>query len=174
MNKIVAIVLGLVVLGGIVYFAMANRNSTEPVSTQKEQKNTETTPTSNVQKSSLKNLVAQGNQQCTYQDGQTSGTVYTSNGKARMDFTSVANGVSMSSHSIIDSDTYYAWVDGQTTGFKISINQTAQGSVGSNQNVDVNRTMDYNCSSWSPDNSKFSLPTGITFTDMSSFKLPSQ
>lgn len=168
MKKGVGIVLAIIVIALIAYFAFGRKGSdtTEQSNTTSSSQSSDQSSNS-TKTSSLKSLISSGNQSCTYNDGQTTGVVYTANGKARMDFTSTTNGVSTASHSVIDGDIYYSWIDGQPSGFKFSMNQSTTGSAGSNQNVDVNKETNYNCSSWSPDNSKFVLPTGVTFTDLS-------
>ncbi len=176
MNKTLGIIGAIVVIALVVYFAMANKgpkneeSNTQPTSQNDSSNDTDTQ--TGTQKNSLKGLLGMNAQQCTYSEGQSQGTVYTANGKARMDITSVTNGVSASSHAIIQDNTYYGWVDGQTNGFKFSTAKSASGSAGSNQNVDVNKEVDYNCSGWTVDATKFALPANITFMDMSSIKIP--
>jgi hypothetical protein len=50
-------------------------------------------------------------------------------------------------------------------------NMDTQGSAPSAQQgaVDPNMKTDYSCKRWSPDDSKFSLPASVTFTDLSAF-----
>jgi hypothetical protein len=141
-NKVIGAVAAVVVIGLIVYFATANKsnNPEELTQSQTQETNQQQNPPA---KSSLRDLVASGSQTCTYKEGDNEGTVYTADGKARMDMTTVASGVAMSSHAIIDGNTYYSWVDGQPNGFKFSfdpsVSGSAAGSGGPNQNVDLNQ-----------------------------------
>jgi hypothetical protein len=174
-NKILGGVVAVIVIAAVVYFAMAKKDDTTNTETNtqtNENQNTNPPPPSGAQTNSLKGLLAGGAQKCTYSDANIQGTVYTANGKARIDMSSVTNGVTMSNHAIMDGQTYYGWVDGQPSGFKFSINQSSAGSVGSNQNVDINQQISYDCSSWSTDNSMFSVPTTVQFMDLSSYQMP--
>src|SRR3990167_2945471 len=128
-NKVLWGVGALVIVGVAAYLLMSNKpaTDTENDSTQNNQ------PQTASQKKSLRDLMASGSQKCVYTDGQSSGTVYVANGKTRMDITTVANGANTGSHAIIDNETYYTWVDGQTSGFKFSIKGSAQGSAESDQ-----------------------------------------
>ncbi len=176
MNKKVLGVIGaIVVIGLVVYFMTAKKGVDEPANqetnTQTETNDTSNQPQTTSQNNSLKGLLASGSQKCTYSDAQSQGTVYTANGKARMDMSTVTNGVTSSMHAVIDGTTYYSWVDGQPSGFKFSTT-AATGSAGTNQNVDLEKKIDYNCDSWSADVSMFVLPANVQFTDLSSFKVP--
>ena len=179
-TKALAAVAAIVVIGVAVYFVTANKgnDSTQDAqqqSTGQQQGNADTSgqstqqPTNGTVSSSLRELTAQGTRKCTYSDANSSGTVYTADGKARMDISGTYNGVTTASHAIIDGETYYGWVDGQPSGFKFSTAITGAGSAGSNQNVDVNKKIDYSCGSWSADASMFVVPANVTFTDLSAY-----
>jgi hypothetical protein len=172
-NKVLGAIVAVIVIALVGYFAMANKgNEGQEANNQNNQAQNSNTDNDEPQKTSLKGLLSSGSQQCTYSDAQSSGTVYTANGKARIDMSSVTNGVTTNSHAIVDNQTYYGWVDGQPSGFKFSIAQSSTGSAGSNQNVDVDKQVDYDCDGWSVDNSKFNLPANVQFTDLSSFQVP--
>jgi len=135
-------------------------------------------PTSMSSTSSLKDLMAKGDQMCTYSDNGNSGTVYIGSGKTRMDFVATSQGKTSNVHSIMDGTTSYTWIDGQGTGYKMAINKSGitpnTGSTSTPQQVDPNKQVNYTCSSWSVDDSKFTLPGGINFMDLSSMKIPGQ
>ena len=175
MKKIGLIVVGVAVVATVIYFAMANKkeeSSSDSSTTGQENSQSNDQPSPAAQKTSLKDLVAGVSQQCTYNDGHTEGTVYTSGGKARMEITSVTNGITASFHAIMDGTTYYQWADGQPNGFKFEVNKSSTGSAGPSQNVDVNQQVDYNCQNWPVDASKFVLPANMEFMDISSFTPP--
>jgi hypothetical protein len=175
MNKILIGVAVVIVIGLGIYFATKPKGTEESVQTNTNQEQTQNTENLNEETeespTSLKDLMAGSTRTCTYTDGQNTGTVYAANGKARLDMTSVTNGVSSSMHAVIDSNNYYGWIEGQPSGFKFSIAQSSTGSAGPNQNVDINKQIDYDCSSWNVDASKFNLPSGVTFTDYSSLQM---
>ncbi|MBV9159820.1 MAG: hypothetical protein JO019_04460 [Candidatus Kaiserbacteria bacterium] len=112
-------------------------------------------------------LTSQTPQTCTFSSGAETGTVFVASGKARGDFSTSVNGKAMSAHMISDGTTVYTWMDGMSTGYKVSINASAAASSSSSQSFNANQTMDYHCSPWSADNAKFQMPAGVTFTDVS-------
>jgi hypothetical protein len=59
----------------------------------------------------------------------------------------------------------YLWMDGQTTGYVMSIESASPSPESS---VNMNKQVDYNCSSWTADNSVFTLPTTVKFQDLNS------
>lgn len=162
-KMIVGIVGVIILIGGIAYFAMG-KGGTESADTSSAQ---QATP------SSMKELMASGvSQRCTFNDAPagsaTQGTVYIGGGKVRTDFTSQSSSGSVSGHMIADGTTIYTWMDNMSTGFKMSMSATQSSSSGSSQQgIDVNKKVDYNCSPWSVDASLFVVPTSITFSDMS-------
>src|SRR6185503_11737286 len=127
--------------------------------------------------SSLKELLAAGgSQQCSFSStdatsgARTSATVFVTAGHMRGDFTGqAAGGTAASSHMIVDGETSYLWSDGSVQGVKMSFaNLDAQASPsGQQQPVNLDQKANYSCKTWSPDNSTFALPTGVTFTDLS-------
>ncbi len=129
---------------------------------------------------SMKELIAMGrSQKCDFSEPQsnTAGTIYIADGKVRGDFTSQNQGASMSGHMIVDGTTVYTWMDGMNQGFKTSFNPTgAQGEGDTQQGLSPDKKTDYKCETWSKDESKFAMPAGITFSDMSAMmqgKMPS-
>ena len=103
-------------------------------------------------------------------NAQSQGTVYVGNGKMRTDSTATVAGKSIVSHMILDGNTIYTWVDGQTTGFKMQVTPTeAEKSQASQQKpVNLEQKVDYSCEGWSVDNSLFTPPSNVTFSDFSS------
>lgn len=91
-----------------------------------------------------------------------SGTLYLSGGQLRANLT---NGVSM----INDGQSYYAWVDGASTGLKLPASVTASGSaLASHGAIDPNAgQVAYSCYPWTADETVFAPPSSITFTNTS-------
>lgn len=126
---------------------------------------------------SLKEIMASNKPvKCDYTDTQSDGstvqgTSYIASGKMRGDFSSTVNGKTTSGHMIMADNTSYTWIDGMSTGFKVSLSALSTTTTGqsssSQQGIDPEKKVDYKCSSWTPDNSQFTLPSGITFTDFS-------
>lgn len=136
-------------------------------------------------KMSMKNLVAAGvSQKCTFNESndisQSSGTVYIANGKMRGDFDSMAQGIAVKSHMIVDGEYSYVWTPDTNQGFKMSITAgESTGASGSSvtqgqQTVDYNQELAYSCEPWTADSSRFSLPSGVVFMDMSTMMRDAQ
>lgn len=180
-KALIAVILVIVLAVGVAAFVILKRNSTNNPSFNQ----TETDETMNLEdnedpsgfdKKSLSDLIGMGSaQECTYQDldTQTSGTAYIADQKVRTDFTTVASGDMVGSHAVFDGDKIYIWMDGQTSGFvmtpeeNVAVDTTSSDNTVTNS-VNLNREIDYNCSNWSVDNSKFELPSGVDFQDLSS------
>jgi len=124
-------------------------------------------------KGSLFDLVKLGkNIKCTYsskaEGGESSGTTYVSGNKARSDFTAKSSGgEQFESYSITDGDWMYIWNSQSDQGTKMKISDLPKNEDNPNTSklADVNNAFDYKCSPWLPDNSKFNVPTNITFVD---------
>lgn len=122
---------------------------------------------------SLKDLLGSSvSQECTFKDDQgNESTIKVAGGKMRGDFTTMVDGKSTGSHMITMNNTTNFWMDGQTTGYKMNIDSlskdaqtNAQPSAGSS--IDVNEKMNMSCKPAVVSGSNFTLPTGVTFTDI--------
>ncbi len=132
-------------------------------------------------KGSIRSLLSAGkNVFCTvtYPDNGGSGTMYIADKKMRGDFsTKDANGKPIESHMMQDGEFTYSWMG--TQGFKMKIDTTVQASPTTTsgttqQGADLDKQVDMNCSSWSVDNSKFTVPEDVKFIDGSSFMKQTQ
>lgn len=123
---------------------------------------------------SLKELIAGGvSQSCTYSADKTSGTIYMGSGKVRADINmaeSAENVQTSTSHMIILNGENYIWVEGKNTGYKMTYNPEASpsstGNLSSNYSLDPNTNMNYNCTPWLIDDTKFTLPKDVNFLDI--------
>lgn len=104
-----------------------------------------------------------------------SGRFYVDGPKARfrseMEITMNSTGQKIKSYMITDGDYGYSWnsIDAKT-GFKINLNEPASTEnidKNSQKIEDLNQRIDFDCRNWPVDNSKFILPTGIEFRDLS-------
>ena len=185
MNKVIWWIVGIIVVVIGIYYFVSNKPDTaadDVVPATEDGQGSFTTPSddqgapADTSGKSLKDLIALGvSQQCafsqTVDNSSTSGTVFVGMGKMRGDFVSVASGQTVNAHMIADGQYTYTWIDGIAMGFKMSLDQTAPASgTGANQtgSPDLNQKLDYNCSAWTLDASKFTLPAGVTFTAMGS------
>lgn len=169
-KKLLAGIVGVIVLLLLIVAAM-NMNKDETAVGENE--NETAVQGTQTQQQSLKEIMAANKPvKCEFSsveaDGSSvKGTSYVANGKVRGDFSTTVNGTTMNGHTLIDNNVMYTWVEGQKEGFKLAINTT--GTSSSNQAVDLDAKADYDCSSWNPDSASFTLPTNITFTDMSAY-----
>ena len=178
-KKIIGGVVGIIVIGAILYFAMAKKN-TEPAMTDKVDSSSQTTPPAAPAAAgpqSLKDLLGLGaSRKCTFSNAGSSGTIYVSSGKMRGDFISTVGGKNMTNHMMTQDKTSYVWVEGQTQGFKTTMDESmmqkpttpAPQTPPTQGGVDINQKLNYQCESWSADSSMFSLPANVKFLDFSS------
>jgi hypothetical protein len=85
--------------------------------------------------------------------------------------TTNSTGQKTESYMIMEGGYGYSWSGADAkTGYKINLNETQPAAnAGSNtQNTeDLNQPINFDCRNWSVDNSKFDLPAGVKFTDIS-------
>jgi hypothetical protein len=125
-------------------------------------------------KGSLRSLLGLGkNVMCTFKseagDVVSSGTVYVAaNGNMRGDFKMGANADTQSSSMMVKDGYSYVWSGKQGVKMKASAEASAQaGAEGeAKQTVNLDEQVDYSCSNWTMDASKFTLPSGVEFIDL--------
>lgn len=175
---IVVLVLIIGVYGAYRVYRHFKRLSTPVAQTQQATEQAETSPSSTL--GSLKDLMLKGiPQTCTYSSDKSQGTLYMDGGKVRGDISTdtKVNNQMVKSHIIISDKIIYMWSDGENSGYKMTYDPNATpapaGTKTTNASgaLDPNTQMNYNCSAWIADNSKFAVPTGIKFSSLS---IPSQ
>jgi uncharacterized protein (DUF1499 family) len=101
------------------------------------------------------------------------GTIYVSGKKFRQQMSvDIAEEGKMDVNIISDGDSLYMWNSnqpGQGVKMKLDFDQTGETDTDTNvqSSVDLEKKFDYQCSPWVVDNSKFTLPEGIQFMDLS-------
>lgn len=174
-NKTALIILALLIIGGIAWFAMSKKGSD---STNKTKSENEQTGQMQEAKgiNSFKELMAMGkSQKCTIMYNQnnvvSNGTVYLADGMMRGDFTSTVDGKAMTTHMITNKTEAYTWTEGMAQGYKMSIdtNEAAQRQAAQNGKAaaDLNQKVNYECSPWNKDSSQFTPPSTVNFQDFS-------
>ncbi|MEK9200917.1 MAG: hypothetical protein AAB909_03015 [Patescibacteria group bacterium] len=164
---IVAIAIALALLGGGAFFVLR-----KPASTDNQQLTTDNSQPSSPQ--SLRDLFASAvAQTCTFSDAESNsaGTVYVSEGLVRGDFEVKSGETVTTNHMIMSDNTIHFWQNGSTEGFKMALvlpsgTEVDSTTTATNQ-VDLDKEVDYSCSVWVADQSKFTLPADVTFTDPS-------
>ncbi|MDP2704879.1 MAG: hypothetical protein U1D31_01910 [Patescibacteria group bacterium] len=170
---------GIVVIGGIGTY-MISQPTLQDAAEVREQASGKATG-----KMSMKDLIAANiSQKCTVDESndvsQSSGVVYVANGKLRGDFQSMASGMTVQSHMIADGEYSYVWTSATNQGFKMPVSAQESAAVSDTsgtqgqQSVDYNQQLGYACEPWTADANTFSLPSGVTFTDMSTMMRDAQ
>lgn len=129
---------------------------------------------------SLKNLLARGeNITCTFthassEEGSYSGVVYVAGDDMRGDFEMEIEGESFGTHIINSGGTGYTWGDSSfgSMAMMFEIDEEdgdffSSDASDSDGGVDYDQDVDYKCSSWRVDRSKFQPPSDVTFQDFS-------
>lgn len=190
MNRTILIIGAIVVIavgGGVAWFTLGRNNgsnnqqnnSTTPQANQNQQTNTQ--PSSQSETSTTLSALrsAGANKKCTFtsniETGSiSSGTIYVSADKRmRGDYTLKTDGTESQSSMIITKDVQYMWQPASKQGVKMSIgemlNQNQQAPSSSQSapgGLDTNTPFEFNCSDWRVDESIFTPPADVTFTDM--------
>lgn len=168
---IAAVVVLILLVAGGAYLMMSSKGKSQP---QAQTTNTQTAKpqTTNSLKGTILGLLSGGqnvNCQVTYPDNKGTGTVYVSDKKFAGDFTMKGtDGKETTGHMISDGTYMYLWSSGIPMGIKMNL-EAAKNAAQNTQNVqsvDINQEVGLNCSPWTPDNSKFTIPTDINFRDM--------
>jgi len=168
---IVAAVVILALLGGAAYLTLS-KSSTVPQQATTVQEQPKASPSGVT--GTLKSLFGK-NQYCTitYPNNGGSGTVYVSGQKFRGDFTTkIADGKETTSQVVSDGVYTYVWSSESPTGIKMKIDVTSPTASAQTGNFNLDQQVGLNCSPWVVDASKFTIPTNIQFTDLSSMIAP--
>lgn len=180
-SLIIVTVVILALIGGALYLTFG-KSTTTPQET--EMMGEKTQNAKEMIKGSLKSLFGAGkNVTCTVNniDNQGNGTVYVTGNKIRGDFTSKIDGKTIENHFIQDKEFSYFWSSEMEEGIKMkadlgteetAISDNKDTQVSSTETVDLNKEVDYKCSNWSVDNSKFIPPANIKFSDLSNLMMP--
>lgn len=175
-TKIIGVVAALILLlgAGGAYFLSQNKPVTKTTDSL--------TPTKTEDKSSsLLDLLSLGkNQQCTFaatnENGSTKGTAYVSGSNARTDITTTVDGKESEISMIRKGNDNYIWGSDLKQGIKMTLSPeelSTNKQVGQyTGSVNPNDKVNFNCTPWSVDESLFTPPADIKFTDMSSLMMP--
>jgi len=103
-------------------------------------------------------------------NGSGSGTNYVSGNKSNSVFkTKTPEGVDIEINSIVDDEWIYTWVTGESRGTKTKVPEApSQDTTADNAEAAPTTTApaDYKCLPWTVDNSRFILPNGMEFGDI--------
>lgn len=162
--------IGLLIIIAIAWFFLQGTAEAPATGEPQAMQQQENTQTNGVFSGSMQQLMARGGSwQCdvsvTNEGITTTGTTYAANGKMRADFVSnVPQAGTVESHMIMRDNTAYTWTSMMNRGFKFPIQGgEAQPEVSAEVAAQVNQNYDFNCTAWTTDESKFTLPSGVTF-----------
>ena len=164
-------VLILALLGGAAYMKFA-KTSTAPQQSPTVQEQPKASPSGVT--GTLKSLFGK-NQSCTitYPNNGGSGTFYVSGNKFRGDFTVKTAGEKETTSQVVSDGVYtYIWSSESPTGIKMKLDVTSPTASAQTGNFNLDQEVSLNCSPWGVDASKFTIPTNIQFTDLSSMIAP--
>ncbi len=169
---IIAAVVIVILVAAVLAFTLSKKSSkTEQETTVTP--NTEEQSQETTSKGSIKSLIGLGkNVTCTVtypvDNGTAKGTVYVAGDKrVRADFVTNIENKQIDSYMIQDGTWSYIWSSTTPQGIKMKIEENMPTPTpGASQNVDLNKEVEYKCSSWSVDSSKFTPPANIQFMDM--------
>ena len=157
----------------------ANSSIANASSSTSDQSGQTNQTTASAARQTIHDLIASGaTETCTFSIPATgafsslSGTVYMSSGSTRGDFVKTdTTNKTVNSHMIIANGITYLWTDALSKGVKLSwaIAASSSAMLGKAGGIDVNQPTDYSCTSQTPDQSLFTLPANITFTDITAF-----
>ena len=167
-----AIAVLVVVGGGVATFAALNRdgasNNENSVSLNSESNK------ATIQQASIEDLLTQNaSLKCTYsvteENGLNTGTAYFSGNKNMYgEFVSPVNGKDMLAYIIRNGDTQYVWTKDSTDGFKINVSTSnKETQQRTSQEIDPEKKYEFSCVNWQKDESLFTPPASVTFTDIS-------
>lgn len=178
------IVLGVLVVGGALFFIFSGGNKdnlktkdieeSEGALQEVQDEQTKEVQLKNFEeRTTLAKLMENGgNHECTFahktEMGESTGVVYIADKKIRGDFVSkvsvpgLGDMGNIKTFMISDGESVYTWSSMSSEGYKVPASDQDKTSQ-SDASVPTNQELDYKCIAWQVDQSKFSLPTNITF-----------
>lgn len=191
MNKtLISIIIGVAVIAGIVIIATRPKGVDAPVVQEDMATTTSATTTTPGtatapmgKKMAFSSFIKQGGAyQCTvnqYIDSgytsSTKGTVYIADQKIRGEYSVQVQGMTITGSVIVRDGFAYTWSSMTPTGYKAKVTDSPAGGAGVATNGTAttgsfswNTDMigDYDCQPWKADESRFQLPTTITFKEV--------
>lgn len=156
MNKaVIGVLVAVVVLGGAYYLWQSGTLKSEPAD-----------PTTSFRELAASNTP----QECTFEAPNGSkGTLFIASGKIRGDFSIAYGGATTTGHMIMREETSYVWMDTMSQGFKNSFSVSSSTPEAVNPDDRIKSS----CRSWTPDESKFEVPTTITFRTITNAQVQS-
>lgn len=182
-SAVILIIIAAVVLTGIAGVTMMRRPSSSSNPSAAMERASDATAESTVPAgettSTLPGIIEQGkNLECDWKlptdNGAANpfgtGKLYTTANKGRSEITGNSGGMNIDGNAIYKDGEAYSWITvaGTTMGFKFDKaeleNMNSEMTPEQKQQAEQIRSkMIFSCKSWTPDESKFTLPTGVEF-----------
>jgi hypothetical protein len=177
-NKVIAIVVGVVVVLGGAYYAM--RGTSESVKDTNSIAVGEPNPSAPTENTSGKKMSFDafmkqgGSYMCTVnqnvQGMESKGTVYINGGNIRGDFKTSVSGMNIDTMFLTKDGYSYSWSSMMAgKGFKVAV-KGASGNTSTQTSgqysFDASQIGEYDCQPWTVDQSKFAMPSGVVFTEI--------
>lgn len=186
---LVVVIVAALAIGGGVYYSKQKAAApaspevtTETTATTETETNTTATTETGAENNqtvtagastsgTLRGLLALGGSwTCTVENknpgAESTGTVYLSGQMMRGDFM-LKNQATSEAHMIKTGNDMYVWNGAQ--GAKMSLDMTTPAGntqAKTSNGVDLDQKVDYQCQSWTKDESKFAVPSGVNFIDL--------
>jgi len=163
---------GVVIIGGGLYLVNSTPNDDQQGVVEEEAMTNEDFSDAN----SLRALIALGRDlTCDFvhddpETGRSEGTVFLSGERMRGDFRITANGTEMESHVIRNGSTGYTWGTTPMGTVAIMFDISQEDDIASSnegESVDLDQNLEFECSAWSVDESKFAPPSDLDFQNVS-------
>lgn len=171
MTSTIKIIIGVLVLGAI--GGGAYYYSTSPV--KEMQSETATIPEATGKKMAFADFVKNdtGSYKCTVHQSvantDSTGTVYVANKMISGQFTTMYNGQKIDTSFIMRDGYSYGWTSMMPTmGYKVKVDTDTQvantnAAASGSYSFNAQQIGDYNCEIWTTDESKFAVPSSVTF-----------
>lgn len=167
----------VIILGGLGYFGYTKLPDDAPsMGVNLPAVATSSTETAS-KKMAFSQLVKQGGSyQCTVKqymsDVENDGVVFMDKNRLRGEFSTIAEGMKIDSTMITKDGYTYTWSSfAPKSGFKVKVlpvDETKNESTSTSGTYSWNADQigDYYCEAWTPDESKFTLPSSVMFTEV--------
>lgn len=187
MSKNLIWAVGIVVVIGAIYWGISSMTGDDNLSAptaqqQTEKNNSDSSNTADANPAESKSASKKepfsdfvkkgGSYKCTVNQSvggvNTSGTTYINNSMIRGEYSSQVQGMSINTFFIARDGFTYTWNSMMpTSGFKAKIvaptEADSSASMSASYSFNAETIGDYDCSPWSVDMSKFTIPTSVTF-----------
>lgn len=178
----IILAIALVTVGVLVFNTSDNEDNASVTSPDTSTTENSLPASNSTQETTLAKLLANDKSiTCTFSfsnDTSTfNGTGYFANGKnMRVNYSGQVDGKDTDFSTIVSGDTNYFWNNETKQGVKSTIDpatlQPTNESTSTNNGIDPDEDIKFDCKDWKVDTAMFNPPTNVTFTDFSNIEIP--